>query len=468
MFKNRPRHAKPTMGYSLFVVAVFLFIVLGGYQILSAPMNIMFGMAWLFLFPACMYLGYTFDEINGAVLDQCRKSMTGVFIIISVGSVIAAWIACGCIPAIIYYGLGIVNPSYFLVATFMLCVVISTACGTSWGAAATAGMAMFAIGQSMGVPAAMTVGAIASGSLFGDMLSPLSDSANLAAISVGGDLMKHCKESAFIAVPAMIITAIIYTVMGMSYAGGTFDTAYIAEIRGSIGSLFHVGIVAFIPLLLLIVLLFKKVPAMFAMLISAICGGLIAVFYQGLPLQKMFTFMWSGYKIETDVAFISTLLNRGGMTSMANTAIMTLFTYGVIGSINKVGIMDPLVKPLVEKAKGILSLAVVTEVVAAIAVCFGNGGVAMLLTGTIMAPAYKEKKLDLLNLSKVSSALAVPWNAIIPWTTTSIYFMGLFDVTPMQWIPYFVFAFVMPIMALIFMAFHIREIPAQEETETNV
>lgn len=463
MFKNRLRHQKPTLAYAVFVVLGLLVIILGGYRFLKAPMNIMFGMSWLFLYPACMYLGYDYKELNNALLDQCRKGMTGVFIIISVGSVVAAWIACGCIPAIIYYGLGLVNPKVFLLATFLICAVISSACGTSWGAAATAGIAMFAIGESMGVPTAMTVGAIASGSLFGDMLSPLSDSANLAAISVGADLMKHCKESVVIAIPALVVTAVIYGVMGMGYAGGTFDTEYIFGIRDAIAELFHCGILAFVPFLLLCVLLFFKVPAMFSMLISALSGGLIAIVYQGLPVDKMFTFLWSGYKITTDNEFISTLFNRGGMTSMTNTVVMTLFTYGVISTLNQVGIVDTLVAPLVERGKSVLSLAVVSEIVSAIGVCFGNGGVAMLLTGSIMAPAYKQKKLDLVNLSKVSSALAVPWNGMIPWTTTSIYFMGLFGVSATQYCPYFIFAFVMPLMALLFVGLKIRELPLEEE-----
>ncbi len=465
MFKNRPRHAKPTMAYSVFVVIGLMFIILGGYRLLSAPMNIMFAMSWLFLYPAAMYLGYSYKEINDAVLDQCRKGMTGVFIIISVGALIASWIACGCVPAIIYYGLGIVNPKFFLLATFMLCVIVSSACGTSWGAAATAGVAMFAIGESLGVPSAITVGAIASGSLFGDMLSPLSDSANIAALSVGTDLVRHCKESAIIAIPAMLVTAVIYGVMGMGYSSGSFDEAYILGVREAIAGLFHCGFLPFIPMFLLFVLLFLKVPALFAMLISALTGGIIAVGYQSLPLDKMFTVMWSGYKLESGNAFIDTLFNRGGMTSMASTLMLLLFSYGVIGIMNKVRIMDALVTPLVNKTKSALSLAIVSEIVAAIGVCFGNGGVAMLLTGSIMEPAYRKQKLDPLNLSKVSSALAVPWNGMIPWTTTSIYFLSLFNVGAAQFSPYFVFAYVMPLMALVFVALHFREIPLTEEEE---
>lgn len=468
MFKNRQKHQTPTFGYALFVVVILMMIILGGYKVMGAPVNIMFCLAWLFLFPACMYLGYSYQEINDAVLDQCRKGLTGVFIIVSVGAVIAAWIACGCVPALIYYGLGIISPKFFLLTTFLLCAIISSATGTSWGSAATGGMAMFAIGESMGVPTAMTVGAIASGAFFGDMVSPLSDSANIAAISVGSDLMKQCKGIILVAIPSLLVTGVIYTVMGFQYAGNTYDESYIMEVREAIASLYHLGIMAFIPLIVLCVLLFKQVPAMFAMLISALTGGVIAVFYQDLPYNKILTFMWSGCKITCENDFVSTLLNRGGMTSMFNTAVMSLFVYGVIGCLNKVGVLDVLIAPLINKAKGVLSLAVITEIISAIGVCFGHGGVAMLLAGTVMTPAYKREKLDPINLATVSSALSVSWNAVVPWTTSSIYLLGLFGISSVVYFPYYIFAIVNPLMALLFAALHIHEIPLKEkELETE-
>ncbi len=462
MSNTKSEHRMPSLGYAIFVTFGLMLIILGGYKGLKAPVNIMFGFAWLFIVPACMHLGYTFQEINTAMLDQVRKGVVGVFIMLSVGAVIASWIACGCVPAIIYYGLGIVDAKFFLVETFILCVIISTATGTSWGTAATAGVAMLGIGTTLGIPAPMTVGAILSGAMFGDMISPLSDGCNVTAISVEADLIKYSKEITMIGIPAIIVCGIIYVIMGNSYGNGTIDTAYIAGLRQSISDIYHVGLPAFLPFVLLCILLFKQVPAMYSMFISALCGAIVAIFYQGCPYDKIFTYMWSGYKVASDNQFIMTLFNRGGITSMANTAIMALFTYGVIGSLNKVKLPSVLVSPIVKLAKNTLSLAFITEIVAAIGVCFGHGGISVLLTGAVMAPAYREKKLDLLNLARVSGALALPWNAVIPWTTTSIYILGVLGVSTGEYLPYFAFALVMPLMALIFAAFHIHELPLQE------
>lgn len=467
MFFKKTQHTTPTFGYALFVTIGLMVIILGGYKILGAPVNIMFGFSWLFITPACMYLGYTFKEINDAMLDQVRKGIVGVFIMLSVGAVIASWIACGCVPAIIYFGLSIVDSKFFLVETFIVCLIFSSATGTSWGTAATAGVAMLGIGTTLGIPAPMTVGAILSGAMFGDMISPLSDGCNITAISVEADLLKYSKEITMIGIPAVILTGIVYVFMGAQYSGGTIDTAYVVSLRSSITDIFKVGLPAFIPFIVLCILLFKKVPAMYSMLISALCGAIIAVVYQGCPYNSIFTYMWSGYKVSSEDTFIMTLFNRGGITSMANTAIMALFTYGVIGSLNKVQLPKVLVSPIAKFAKNTFSLAVITEIVAIIGVCFGHGGISVLLTGAVMAPAYKEKKLDLLNLARVSGSLALPWNGVIPWTTTSIYILGVLGVSTGQYLPYFVFALIMPLMSLIFAAFHIHEIPLEEPETTE-
>lgn len=463
MFNNRPRHSKPSVPYAFFIVFVLLFIILGANRILQAPLNPMFLIAWLFLYPACMYLGYTYQEINESVLEQCKKGMTGVMIIISVGALISTWIAAGCVPSIIYYGLNLVNPKFFLLATFLLCLIVSTACGTSWGAAATAGVAMFAIGESLDVPAAMTVGAICSGSFFGDMISPMSDSANIAALSVGTDLINQCKKEVYIAVPAMIVTGIIYFIMGLSYSGGNFDPSVVTATRESIARLFHTGFISFIPMILLFILLFKKVPALFAMLISALSGGVIAVCYQGLPATSMFNVMWKGYSISSGEVFIDTLFNRGGMVSMASTVMLLLFSYGVIGTLNKVGILDTLVSPLVDKARNAVTLTLISQFISIIGVMLGTGGVSLLLTGSIMSPAYKKFKLHPVNLSKAINATATPWNAMIPWNISGIYIAGLFNVGAFEYGKYFIFAFVMPLMVLLFVILKIQVTPAEEE-----
>ena len=151
-------------------------------------------------------------------MEYCKKGLSSIIILLAVGAIIGTWIACGAVPTVIYFGLSVISPKVFLLTTFVLCSCVSLACGTSWGTLGTAGIAMFAIGESMGIPAPMTVGAIVSGSYFGDMVSPMSDSTNVAAAAVDTDLITHCKELVRIVIPMFLVSCIIYYVMGIQFA----------------------------------------------------------------------------------------------------------------------------------------------------------------------------------------------------------------------------------------------------------
>lgn len=175
-------------------------------------------------------------------MENCKKGLGPILLLMAVGAVIATWIACGAVPAIIYIGLKLIRPNIFLLAAFLLCVMVSLACGTSWATAGTAGLAMFAIGESMGVPSGMTVGAIISGSFLGDTLSPMSDSTNVAAAAVETDLITHCKQLSYVVLPSFLITGAIYYVLGLRFANDAFDDSYLQSICTSLSSYFHINL----------------------------------------------------------------------------------------------------------------------------------------------------------------------------------------------------------------------------------
>ena len=264
---------KPTVGYAVLTLAGVLAIILGGNLLLAAPIQPMFLIVWLFVVPMCMKLGYTYKEIENGMMESIKKGMGAVLTIMVVGALIATWISAGTVPAIIYYGLKIINPGIFLLAAFVLCSMVSLACGTSWGTLGTAGIAMFAVGESLGVPTGMTVGAIVSGAYLGDMMSPMSDSTNVASAAVGTDLITHCKELAIIGLPVALVTCVIYYFMGMQFATDSFDSSYIDEIIAAISMEFNVGFLAFVPVILLLALIFLKKPSMLSMLVSALVAA---------------------------------------------------------------------------------------------------------------------------------------------------------------------------------------------------
>ncbi len=458
---------KPTVGYAVLTLAGVLAIILGGNLLLAAPIQPMFLIVWLFVVPMCMKLGYTYKEIENGMMESIKKGMGAVLTIMVVGALIATWISAGTVPAIIYYGLKIINPGIFLLASFVLCSMVSLACGTSWGTLGTAGIAMFAVGESLGVPTGMTVGAIVSGAYLGDMMSPMSDSTNVASAAVGTDLITHCKELAIIGLPVALVTCVIYYFMGMQFATDSFDSSYIDEIIAAINMEFNVGFLAFVPVILLLALIFLKKPSMLSMLVSALVAAAIAVFYQGVAATQCLTILWSGYTADTGEEFLDTLLNRGGVTSMAATAFMMIFAFGMIGAFNTVGIMDAIIHPIAQKTKSILQLTLVSEIIALIGNMMGTNTFSLLMTGSLMSPAYKEKGLHPTNLSKAINATSTPGCTFIPWNASGMYVVGMYGVGTLGFAPYACYVYLMPLAILLTVFLKFRVVPASVNLEAG-
>ena len=460
IFCRKPLRRKATLGYAIFVFAGILGIILGANILIKAPIAPMFLIIWLFIYPATMMLGYTFEEVNAAMMDSCRNGLGAVLIILAVGAMIATWIAAGTVPALIYYGLMFINPQYFLLSAFVLCSMVSLACGTSWGTMGTAGIAMFGVGASLGIPPGVTLGAIISGSYLGDMLSPMSDSTNVAAAATGVDLIYHCKQLAIIVLPISCLTGILFMVIGMQYSVDTFEASFIGEIMSALSAKFSLGFVAFIPMIVLLAMLMAKMPAMYSMLFSAVVGATVAAMYQGLPADQTVQVFWNGYVSDTGHKFIDSLLNRGGVRSMFNPACMMLFAFGMVGAFNTVGILDAVVNPIIKRVKTVAQLSAISQVISIIGNTLGTNTFSLLMTGTLMTPAYHKYGLHPVNLGKSLNSTSTVICPYIPWNASGIFVAGMFSVPIANWAPYALFSYLMPIAAFLFVLFNFRVIPA--------
>lgn len=465
MFRDNALHRKPSTLYATTVLVVVLTIVLGANYIYKAPIQPMFLIAWLFVYPACMNLGYSLKEIDSGVMESCKKGFGAVLIMMAVGAIISTWIAAGTVPAIIYYGLQIISPKIFLLTTFILCSMVSLACGTSWGTMGTAGIAMFAVGASLGIPAPLTVGAIVSGSYLGDMISPMSDSTNVVSAAVGANLITHCKQLAYIAAPVSIITSLAYYVVGLRFAVDTFDNSYIVAVSNAISSQFNLGFVAFLPMIFLLWLLMTKKPAMLSMIASALLGCFVAVLYQGLPSTSAIQVFWTGFNISTGNTFIDTLLNRGGVQSMFAPACLMFYAFGMIGAFNTVGILDAIIEPIVRKIKTVVQLTAASQIISIIGNMMGTNTFSLLMTGSIMMPVYDKYGLHPTNLSKAINATSTVICPLIPWNASGIYVVALFGVNTMAFAPYAFYSYLMPIAAFLFVVLGLKIIPANVDLE---
>lgn len=303
---------KPSFTFSFILMLALFVVVIVPYVKWNVPMAAMFFLSWLFVIPACMTLGHSYSELESAAFKYCEKIISTIFILLSVGGMIGAWIAAGTVSSVVHIGLNLISPKFFLVIAFAIAAVYAMACGTSWGTLGTIGVAMSAVGIGLGVPPAMTAGAIVSAAFMGDGFSPMSDAPNLCAAVTEVKLLDHVKHLAKVQIPVLIINTVLYLVLGFQYGNGTVQTAVVSEVIETLGSNYKIGFIAFLPAITVMVMLLMKKSAVCSILTSSAVGLVVAVIYQGKTLAQTLVCFWSGVKSNTGMELVDTLLSRGG------------------------------------------------------------------------------------------------------------------------------------------------------------
>lgn len=413
---------------------------------LPAPMFI----TWAIIFAFCKLRRIDFASTQTAMFEAIRSAMGAICILLAVGIMVGTWIAAGTIPTIIYVGLQLINPNLFLLCALIICSLLSLATGTSYGSAGSAGIAMMAIGEAMGIPAGMTAGAVLCGSLFGDKLSPFSDTTNMAPAMAGGDMFTHIRYQLFTTVPSYIISAALFIILGLRYGSANYDPSLINETCAGLQQNFNISPWTMIPVAVVIILLLFKIDAVPAILLGGVAGLVVAIPLQGQTLTKLIDISYNGYTIDSGVQLIDKLLNRGGITSMASIAFVMLFAVGLGGALEHLGVLHHLTDPIISRINTIPKLVGSTIVVS---YACGMIGCTMamdhVLTGKIMAPVYKEKGVAPEVLSRTMEDCGTVGAIMYPWHTSSIYFCGVLGVTYLQYLPYAFLSWFCPIMAMV-------------------
>ncbi|NLY21327.1 MAG: Na+/H+ antiporter NhaC [Tissierellia bacterium] len=446
----KPKKKELTMGIALTVLLILVVVIIGGYSILGAPLHGMFFLSFLLVIGAAYYLGYSYDEIETEGYNFVRKGLQPFFIILAVGGMVGTWMAAGTISTIIYYGLKIITPQFFLLTALVLCSVTSLSTGTSWGAMATAGVAMMGVGQGLDIPPAITAGAVICGAYFGDKMSPFSDTTNLTAAVTGTEVMDHVKHMLYEQVPAYIITAVIFLVMGLKYRGATIDYNSINFILDGFDANFKIGIISFLPALVVVALLVAKIPAFLSLMIGAISGGIVAVLYQGAALSDVLYVFYRGFSIDTGIAQVDAILNRGGVSSMYDTAILILFAMFVSGVLNHIGVMETIINPVLKLVKSEKSLTLVTMFINYfINAVGGSFSLATVMTATFMLPLYEHFNLKSENLSRTIEASGTYGGVLMPWNGHAIYASTTLGVSTLSYVPYCFMNILSPVITII-------------------
>ena len=399
---------------------------------------------------AIIRLGFTWKELEEGILDTINNTMQAILILLIVGMLIGTWIISGIVPSMIYWGLNILSPGIFLVATTVICSIVSISTGSSWTTAGTIGIALLGIGSALGIPKEVIAGAIISGAYFGDKMSPLSDTTNLAPAMAGSNLFDHIKHMLYSTVPAMAISLVIYAFLGMKYAGHAIDTSQISQIQNALASSYN----TLSPLLLLvpvivIVLVILKVPAIPGLIIGTILGGLVAIFFQGASLQNVLEVAKVGYTSNSGMLFVDELLTRGGLNSMLDTVSLMLCALTLGGILEKTGMLEALARFILRFAKGTFGL-----VAATIFTCIGTNiavadqYLAIVIPGSMYKEAFKKQGLDPKNLSRTLEDSATITSPLIPWNTCGAYMSATLAVNSFAFLPFAFFNILCPIVSL--------------------
>lgn len=425
-------------------------------------------------------LGYTWGEIQDGIVRSISSAMTSLLILLLIGSLAGTWLLSGIVPAMIYYGLQILNPTVFLFATCVICSIVSLATGSSWTTAATVGIALIGIGRVLGVSEGLITGAILSGAYFGDKMSPLSDTTNLAPTMAGTDLFTHIRYMIITTVPSISITLVIFLVIGLiNGASGTVNETF--AILNAIDDKFFISGWLFIVPIVVVVLIVRKVPAIPALLLGTLLGALFALIFQpglvaGIGGSSSPSGMFAGImktlygdiSIVTSNEMVNELLRSGGMAGMLGTIWLILSAMIFGGVMETSGMLKRIAQAIisvVNSTGALISSTVGTCVFFNITA--SDQYLAIVVPGRMYADVYKRKGLAPENLSRTLEDSGTVTSVLIPWNTCGAYHSSVLGVSTLVYAPYCFFNIISPLMSILvgFIGYKIRKLKPETEVE---
>lgn len=412
----------------------------------------------------------SYKSMMNEVAENVKSTSGAILILLMVGALAGTWLISGIIPAMIYYGLQVLNPTIFLAATLIICAVISIATGSSWTTAATVGIALIGIGEALGISLGMTAGAVLSGAYFGDKMSPMSDTTNLAPAMAGTDLFTHIKYMAYTTVPTIVVTLLVFVILG--FFQNVTGQADIDTLLTDIDAAFNISPWLFLVPIIVIALIIKKTPPLVALLAGTILGGIFALIFQPevvaqvaevkqLDFNSAYKGVLKSITVETSVATeneaLADLFTAGGMAKMLGTIWLILCAMvfgGVMDAIGALARISSFMLNLFDSIFGLFASTVFT--------CIGlnftasDQYLAIVVPGKMYAKAYKDKGLAPENLSRTLEDSGTVTSVLIPWNTCGAYHSGVLGVPVFDYAFYAIFNWLSPFMTLLFAAFQIK------------
>lgn len=426
----------PSLPQVLFVLGGFLALAFS-FTSLGIEIHLAIFAGWFLAFAVGKMIDRPYKEMEKSITQGISNGMDAIIILLVVGALVGTWISGGVVPSLIYYGLKVIHPSIFLLATLIICSLTSIATGTSWGTAGTAGIAMMGIGAGLGIPAPMTAGAVLSGAYFGDKLSPLSDSTILTASMSGVDLMDHIKGMLPVSIAGYTLAAIGFTIAGFTVGGGTADMAKVNEVMVAIDGMFNINILCLAPMVFVIALLAMKKPSIPVISFGAALGIIWGIVFQGLAPVEAISTAWSQIPKDTGLVFIDNILSRGGMSSMLWSVGIIILGLGFGGLLDNIGVLKVLAAKIEKGISNGGSLTTMTIGTGFLGNLFGSAMyVSLILTPKIMGEKYDELGYHRRVLSRNTEFGGTLTSGMVPWSDNGIYMAGILGVATLEYLPF--------------------------------
>ena len=398
-----------------------------------------------------MLHGYEFSEVEEMMYKGIRHALPAIVIIILVGLVIGSWIGSGVVATMIYYGLQLIDPRYFLAVVIILCGIVALAIGSSWSTMATVGVASMGIGISMGISPGVVAGAVICGSYFGDKMSPLSDTTNLASGLTGVDLFEHIKHMFYTTIPALVISLIAFFFIGQRFGGRNFDAKNIKDILATMQDNFLITPWLLLIPIIVIALVVVKVPAIPAICVGIILGFFAQIFLQGGSITEALTALQTGYTIESGNKLVDELFNRGGLESMFYTISLTLVAMTFGGVLEYSGMLTALIAVILKVAKSTGSL-IASVIISCIGTNFtcSEQYISIIVPSRMYINTFKDKKLHPKNLSRALEDGGTLTSVFVPWNTCGVFIASTLGVSVVEYAPFAILNYTVPIISIIF------------------
>ena len=443
--------AEPGVWHALFTFTAMLLWIAYGLFVLQAGLHGVLLIALVWVIANSLWLGNRYVDIRTAMMNGMARAMPALFIFLLIGVVIASFILSGTVATLVYYGLLFLDPVVFLPVGLILCSLMSVATGTSWGTAGTAGIVLIGIGGTMGIPLPLVAGMVIAGASFGDKMSPVSDTTNLAAVATDTDLYDHIKSMLVTTTPSYVLTLLLFSWIGWGYSDQSLPAGEIQQLMQVMDAEYQISIFMLAPMLVLLGLAMRKVPAEAAMLIASLVALVMALFFQGASATAVISSVYDGVVVQTDNATVDELLSRGGIVSMAWTFTLTMIAVPLGNLLEQAGFLRVLVRSLLASIKRRSSL-VTSAILSAGAsnLALAESYISIIINGQLFKNKFDEMDIDRSVLSRSVEEGSTLMTALVPWSTTGVFYAATLGVPTADYAQWALLNWINPLMGILF------------------